>query len=880
MSIKIELLENKRCKVKNELKTAILTAENNATMIEVSYPSKYKEYSKRVDFLTENNESWTLSLFCPELESDDNAFNRLEFEFTLPSNVTVHGELKMQFIAYLSSTELDFIPFTIVSLQIDESLDCYKATSKNNPDLILLANSNARHALEFATEAKEIASSTKDSLLTAVEQAEQANSKASYALEQAEQIAEESLTAVSNAEKSAKESADNVASALLKVELAEQKADSALTKANSVNDDLQQVKSDVALLENDILDHNALIAENSNKISELKILATSADNKADSSITKILAVESDFDTIKTDFISVKTTAENADTQATQANVVANEAKTKSETAIQTANKAQDTAILANTVALSASNNASITKELAENLQTETNFIKTDTTKIKVDIIAIDTKAETAQTTASDAISLAETATTTATTAVEKADNALSEARSASEKATSADTKASSAITDASYAKELSENVEAENLVLTEKIADIENNTTTALANSNTAQEKATLADNNAGLALTDSATALTKAIESLNNSVEANLKAQQAINDALLAKQDALSALEKAVSALTATDTLKGKLTDKTDKSDFIDLVETLTNRLNYTDRVIDNLQTGVDTLDQNKAPLSHVGSSGTEQHSLANGVVAGFSLNNFSASDKAKLDSVESGAQKNIYVQSDWIETNNASTAYIKNKPLSMPASDVYEWAKQPIKPTYTASEVGAVPLSRTVNNKILSNDIILSATDVGAVPTSRTINNKSLSSNITLSASDVSAVPTTRTVNSRSLSSNITLTKSDIDLGNVENVKQYSTSNKPFSNITSSIEGGLGSAYLKFDNGLILQWGGVYATSDEYEVKLPIVYINTFTVFVCENDNGLGHRIVPLTMRWGLEKFYIKGKKYGMYDWFAIGF
>lgn len=37
----------------------------------------------------------------------------------------------------------------------------------------------------------------------------------------------------------------------------------------------------------------------------------------------------------------------------------------------------------------------------------------------------------------------------------------------------------------------------------------------------------------------------------------------------------------------------------------------------------------------------------------------------------------------------------------------------------------------------------------VVLGASDVGAVPTSRTINSKALSSNITLSASDVGALP-----------------------------------------------------------------------------------------------------------------------------------
>lgn len=56
-----------------------------------------------------------------------------------------------------------------------------------------------------------------------------------------------------------------------------------------------------------------------------------------------------------------------------------------------------------------------------------------------------------------------------------------------------------------------------------------------------------------------------------------------------------------------------------------------------------------------------------------------------------------------------------------------------------------------------------------------------------------VVLGASDVGAVPTTRTVNGKSLSSNITLTASDVGLGNVDNVQQYSSSNPPPYPVTS---------------------------------------------------------------------------------------
>ena len=151
--------------------------------------------------------------------------------------------------------------------------------------------------------------------------------------------------------------------------------------------------------------------------------------------------------------------------------------------------------------------------------------------------------------------------------------------------------------------------------------------------------------------------------------------------------------------------------------------------------------------------------------------------------------------------------------------------------WAKAESKPSYTASEVGAVPTSRKVNGKALSSDITLSASDVGlgnvgnfkavstvasqglttteksnaranigagtssltigttastaaagnhthtaanvgAVPTSRKVNGKALSADITLSASDVGARP-----------SSWTPSASDVGLGNVGNFKAVST-------------------------------------------------------------------------------------------------
>ena len=83
------------------------------------------------------------------------------------------------------------------------------------------------------------------------------------------------------------------------------------------------------------------------------------------------------------------------------------------------------------------------------------------------------------------------------------------------------------------------------------------------------------------------------------------------------------------------------------------------------------------------------------------------------SSSDKTKLNGINAGAEVNV--QADWNETDTTSDAYINNKP-SVPSktSDltndsgfistetdptVPSWAKASSKPTYTASEVGAIP-------------------------------------------------------------------------------------------------------------------------------------------------------------------------------------
>lgn len=142
------------------------------------------------------------------------------------------------------------------------------------------------------------------------------------------------------------------------------------------------------------------------------------------------------------------------------------------------------------------------------------------------------------------------------------------------------------------------------------------------------------------------------------------------------------------------------------------------------------------------------------------------------------KLTGIEEGAEVNI--NADWNAVSGDSqilnkptlgTASSKNTGIlsgNVPLINASNKLEASLIPE--ASDIGAVPSSRTVNSKALSADIVLSAGDVGAVPTTRTVNNKALSSNISLTATDVGAVPTTTTINDKALSGNIVLNAADV--------------------------------------------------------------------------------------------------------------
>ena len=142
----------------------------------------------------------------------------------------------------------------------------------------------------------------------------------------------------------------------------------------------------------------------------------------------------------------------------------------------------------------------------------------------------------------------------------------------------------------------------------------------------------------------------------------------------------------------------------------------------------------------------------------------------------------------KDVYAQimeliqglNDPEEIAKAVAEYMANNPVTVTETDptVPAWAKNPEKPSYTASEVGALPNTTKIPGKTsdLTND---SGFITGYTETDPTVP----------SWAKASAKPT--------------YSKSEVGLGNVDNVKQYSASNPPPYPV-SSVNGKTGAVNL----------------------------------------------------------------------------
>lgn len=286
------------------------------------------------------------------------------------------------------------------------------------------------------------------------------------------------------------------------------------------------------------------------------------------------------------------------------------------------------------------------------------------------------------------------------------------------------------------------------------------------------------------------------------------------------AESNAKSYTDQQISAIPTPD-VSGQIgehnTNTESHNDIRELIIGLTNRLNTLadsdDTTLDQFSEVVAYIKNNKSLIDGITTSKVNVADIINNLTTNVSNKPLSAAQGVVLKALIDA----ITVPTKVSELENDSgylTHYTETDP-TVPA-----WAKAKSKPTYIASEVGAVPTSRKVNGKALSADITLNASDVNARPNTWTpsasdvgalpISGGIVTGNITakyltgtwLQATennhssttaekvavfdtsgwlyhrtaaelrdDIGAVPTSRTVNGKALNANITLAASDVD-------------------------------------------------------------------------------------------------------------
>lgn len=297
--IEVTLKRNKQYTTENSEEYEIIAGENNATTILVHFPEEYKEFSKRVDFKNIKKEKWTIPLYTPEDETKTYGtdFDKLNFAFTLPTPVTINGELQIQFIAYLADNTETFVPFKLLKIIVEDSIMYVKKEGSENPDLILQAYEYANMSLELSREALDKTANSERAALAAEASAKAAEKSASSAQSSATNAmnsATSANTRAANAETSAKAAQESA-------EYAESVADSANEKSNN---------------------------------------AVATSNSANTKSTNAVSTANEANTKSTNAVN---TANTANTKSDNAVSVADEANEKSDNAVKTANEAKTTA---------------------------------------------------------------------------------------------------------------------------------------------------------------------------------------------------------------------------------------------------------------------------------------------------------------------------------------------------------------------------------------------------------------------------------------------------------------------------------------------------------------------------------------------------------
>lgn len=305
---------------------------------------------------------------------------------------------------------------------------------------------------------------------------------------------------------------------------------------------------------------------------------------------------------------------------------------------------------------------------------------------------------------------------------------------------------------------------------------------TSEGNAMLAKNKVHIAEENAKLAVKYSKEAIAKAEQaemvadhvskSVNNTF-IPIKTSELFNDNqfVSAKPQTLTDEEKSQARENigaGTSNFSGNYEDLTNKpnipsydnvptKDYID--EKISNLVNSAPETLDTLGEIASALQENDSLITTLNTAITNKVDKVAG--KGLSTNDFTDEEKAKLLSVEDGAEKNV--QANWSEEDITSAEYIKNKP-SIPTklSDLMQdlnylttesdptvpsWAKQSAKPTYTYSEIQNTPSTLpNPNNLTIKDGTTTLATYNGSNAVEIDLSSKADVSDIPTATSDLS--------------------------------------------------------------------------------------------------------------------------------------
>ena len=187
----------------------------------------------------------------------------------------------------------------------------------------------------------------------------------------------------------------------------------------------------------------------------------------------------------------------------------------------------------------------------------------------------------------------------------------------------------------------------------------------------------------------------------------------------------------------------------------------------------------------------SDVYAAKTHDHDLSIATDSGTAALNMAASTKYKLTAggktfIFKSTPNTTYTFNTTYNssTNKAATmadiawANVQNAPTSLPASDVYDWAKASSKPSYTAGEVGAATSDHTHDITLATDTGTSTVTLASAGKYKLTAGGKSVI--FTMPTIPTVSYPVTSVAGKTGA---VTLAASDVGLGNVGNFKAVST-------------------------------------------------------------------------------------------------